>query len=101
MASDLIERLKAATEGSAELDRAIGEVTGRGYFEQPCLGAYCYTRSIDTAVTLIPPGEPWNIGLETSNLHGIAWVSANGPFMTAATPALALCIAALMAREAE
>lgn len=111
--TDLIERLKAATEGSAELDRAIGEVTGRGYFEQPCLGAYCYTRSIDTAVMLVPEGLEWEVSF-TRVPHfppGEAIIHIK-PFWgasdhdrdarivgDAATPALALCIVALMARE--
>lgn len=94
----LLEQLRGADEGSHELDLAIAEAMRRpsGAFGGPPLAFY--TRSLDAALTLVPDGRPWNIGLETSNLHGIAWVGADGGVVTAATPELALCIAALTAR---
>lgn len=69
-----------------------------------------YTSSIDAAVTLVPEGEEWavicsrhKVGRE-GFLTNVAWVGLE-QIDTAepqgATPALALCIAALKAREAE
>jgi hypothetical protein len=75
-----------------------------------------YTASIDAALTLVPPGAHWGMGHDANGpLAGWAWVRAKvadgwqefhspprmgferaGPF--AATPALALCAAALRAR---
>lgn len=59
---ELIARVEAATEGSASLDLEIGTVTGRGYFEQPALGIYTFSRSMGAAMTLIPGGYWWTIG---------------------------------------
>jgi hypothetical protein len=47
--AELIARLDAATEGSAELDQAISIcLTGQGESYRPC------TRNIDSALTLLP-----------------------------------------------
>ena len=102
--SELIEQLEHATEGNAELDRAVGEATCRGYFDQPCLGAYDFTRSIDTAASLIPLGWSWRVGV--SERHTFAFVALGRSYPTnanvnveARTPAIALCIAALKLRN--
>lgn len=93
--SDLIERLERATGPSAELDARIWcELNGSDYiaphtWEGQSGKLYvhdytvpAYTASIDAALTLCPGG-----------FASVGGHSANG-----ATPALALCIAALRAR---
>lgn len=110
---DLIERLAAATEGSRELDAAIWlAVTrekdpeefieqARNFFGREPSDAFKtihrdahamalanparYTTSLDAAMTLLPKGWKWRHYLSPG----------------AATPALALCIAALLARQAD
>ena len=91
----LILRIEIARAGRAELDRAIGEATGRGYHEDPCLGLYGYTNSIDAAVGLVPREFLWR--LDAQNGAGMAHARVEGFTATAATPALALCAAALKA----
>jgi hypothetical protein len=67
-----------------------------------------YTTSLDAAMTLVPAGadsagecfrlEHWNSnGVHAPHIRASAWV-AGAPRVQAATPALALCIAALRAR---
>lgn len=61
-----------------------------------------YTASIDAALTLVPPGYEWSRhrganGQMTMQLDG---GFSGGVQAQAATPALALCIAALKARAA-
>ena len=61
-----------------------------------------YTASIDAALTLVPEGCEWIVEAYTSNsvkaahVRASAWVSG-APRYFAATPALALCAAALKA----
>lgn len=108
---DLIKRLKAATEGNAELSAEIArDVVGLKFHEWPnwvvttsrmhdfpaLVWCPAYTESLDAAVTLIPAGIFWGAGSTATNY---AWAGVR-QFAGAATPALALCIAALMAREA-
>ena len=107
----LIALLGAAAGGSEDLDKAIGAVTGRGYHEQPCLGIYNYTRSLDAAVSLVPRGLEWEVNcFKTPRAKGAEAQIYLKPFWRsrdddpdariicdAATPALALCIAALKA----
>jgi hypothetical protein len=109
---DLIARVERATEGSADLDQEIGLVTGRGYFEPPCLGSYCFTHSVDAALTLVPPNPGWRWLLDKrpyaesgrpDGYRAEVWCSPGiEPAVTASwckTPALALCAAALKARR--
>lgn len=116
-AGDLIANLADAKVGNAMLDFKIARVLkGRGtdyrqwtmahnYVDwldgghEDMTGTPRYTTSLDAALLLVPEGEPWNIGRETSNDHGIAWVGGNGKTITAATAVLALCIAALKTWE--
>lgn len=88
----LIADLAEAKEGSKELDREICFQLDE--FAYP-VAFRTYTRWIDSALTLVPPGMTWSV---TSSE---AWVATSHYqwFGTAATPALALCIAALRARE--
>lgn len=107
--NDLIERLEKATGPDREIDLAIY----RAEFPHPAVGlpkrnqdeydrarGPRYTSSIDAALTLVPEGCKWEASSYPKN--GAAWV---GPFKApvqqftvAATPAIALCIAALKAR---
>lgn len=112
MTDDLIARLEAATEGSRELDGAIYEtVTGvriTGPRDKEWLVVPFYTTSLDAALTLVPEGLCWGLNThpedEIFNPGGAqAFVSdmlEDGIYAhaDAATPALALCIAALKAR---
>lgn len=101
--TDLIARLEAATEGNRELDVEIHQL--RGFITDTPAP---YTQSIDAALTLIPDG--WTVSvMRFSDGEGYVELSDNqGRFLVkgdteiyqeAATPALAICIAALKARE--
>lgn len=126
---ELIQRLEKATAPSRELDLAIAFHAGRihasvGQFSSCCWsaggdeviltypdgkqGAYDgkevarYTASLDAALTLVPE-ECWAEGTLSSpatiEVHNQTIYQALGEGR-AATPALALCIAALKARKA-
>jgi hypothetical protein len=99
---ELIGRLEAATEGSAELDQAISIcLTGQGESYRPC------TRNIDSALTLVSEGW-WAAISHGADRHScVLWefplpcrrVPKSVPFVVAArTTPLAICIAALHAR---
>ena len=126
--SDLIAKLEAATEGSRELDAAIDvSIRPRVDIEDgESLEFPLYTTSIDAALTLVPKngrlstlgqwddnGSPsgwfccilrWSREIggwqELEFSIGIPERDATEVPPLAATPALALCIAALKAREA-
>lgn len=57
-----------------------------------------YTASLDAALTLVPEGQSAQT-TRYANHEGGAWVG-DEDFVRAATPAIALCIAALKARQA-
>lgn len=117
----LIERLKKATEGSRDFDGEIyrflaapnwqpdvAEQTKvayyRGYAEH-------YTTSLDAALSLVPEPRIWGVSeghkkdgdgkVATAVTHTKRTAAHYGEIHTgiAATPALALCIAALRARR--
>lgn len=108
--TDLLARLESAMEGSGELDIEIARAVygNDGQYRE-------FTRSLDSALTLVPDEwrEHGNIawpGYEDGVLMADARVdlghvlsSGGAPRVQAfaATPALALCIAALRARAAE
>lgn len=121
---DLIERLEKATDQDQELDARICYVTKPalqrlGTVEQwlqqdAAKRVRAYTWSIDDALTLIPDGWIWN--LRTEKHASFPDSSAHAEIMDrhwpdplagygiceeghAATPAIALCIAALKARN--
>jgi hypothetical protein len=116
MNNDLIARLEAATEGSRELDIAVGRAAGeevdleRDQHGRPLFRLARdawgilphYTTSLDAALTLVPEGHlhwyvgRWPIGYRAE----ICRHHQTPPHipMIGATPALALCIAALRAR---
>lgn len=98
MTSDLIERLERATAGNRELDKLIAEFVGHTF------GVPEYTTSIDAALTLVDGF--WAVGKQefepfarilVPNEHG-DFIGQRNIEATGATPALALCIAALRAR---
>ena len=122
----LISKLEAATEGSDALDREIaaackiewspdedGNFGGYNILPKRCW----FSRSLDAALTLVPddpanPGKPmlWSIAYDEDGVGGARGYCAglgkgyHDPQIiyghSAATPALALCIAALKARKA-
>lgn len=109
----LIERIEAATEGSLDLDRKILAALGytwRGMAYWKGSGANgkmwkdtsLLTRSLDGAARLVPEGWCWHLGWLEANGEAIARLfradNKREPISSAATPALALCAAALKAR---
>ncbi len=122
----LIAELEAATEGSMELDVAVCPYRTKWHdncedwmFEEPDLsGAWnaipAYTTSLDAALTLVPEGWEWLVrGGDDENFANVT--RGGVPVMMegrqinpdwqrnpvyAHSPALALCIAALRARQA-
>src|SRR5712671_7711959 len=105
--TDLLSLLQAATGPSRELDAEIALANGWTRLshdlwrngddveEDPPL----YTASIDDALTLVPEGADFQTG--SAKLIGRFWASIIMPKMehkaTAATPAIAIVIACLMA----
>lgn len=128
--TDLIARLESAPEGSRGLDAEIAlhlypristyesdEVRGSGHWVSPDYGAIYaenYTTSLDAALTLVPEGQEiwWEVrqmcSLSSPMKGGEGIFSArvglnygaDGYLGRSDNPALALCIAALKAREA-
>lgn len=121
---DLIERLERASGPDRELDGRIWCALN-GYVFLEWDGAGCrfraknngwighnnikeWTASLDAALTLVPEGYRWLVGNAWKDKHGdcpaMASVVVAGDYggrpTSAATPALALCIAALKARSA-
>lgn len=120
---DLISVLKAATDGSPDLDERVFEhVVGRDveHFDYVSQAIRPYTRSIDSALTLVPAGAVWHV-MNDYGLPGRAKIVPSGktiydsniydaenfddgPILfqgDGETPALALVIAALRARKAQ
>lgn len=101
----LIARLEAATEGSTELSATIGRDVMGHVPHDPVVP---YTTSLDAALTLVPDSAEWSVERRLSKGMLPAYASiwaigardidfhANG---SGKTPAIALCIAALRARE--
>jgi len=118
MHSDLIQRLQDATEGSRELDFDIALSIGwtREWYiscygwknpkGQQCSERYvpAFSTSIDAAMTLVPEGHG-TVALEITRKSARAAIGNDtqegfvGEAAEAPTPALALCIAALKAKE--
>jgi len=116
--TDLIARLETATEGSRELDAEIVRAVDPdaffaddGSFESAvydCINRYPphYTTSLDAALTLVPEGWGWSV--DYANACMLSTLGGDGHVdylhttyaREAATPALALVIAALKARQA-
>jgi hypothetical protein len=101
----LIDRLRAATAGDGALDRDFAAACGIAWSpdEDGQFGGYgllprrChFTRSLSAVARVVPPHLLWTV-----ESRGMAWVGRPDVrcrvFETAATPALAFCIALLVA----
>ena len=116
--TDLIKQLEAATEGSRNLDAAIAEVAvwhpgraeelqeaGHAFYDTAKSMCACYTTSIDAALTLVPEDFSWRLQQTLGKPGGMAALVGPddqvGDYHIGATPALALCIAILKARDHE
>jgi hypothetical protein len=113
----LAERCEKATGPDRELDAEIARAIGWtnvspvghghvGHCPNHFFGSVpLHTASLDAAMTLVPEGEQWNVASYPWAEHthkAAAWVgNKRGPVIGAATPALALCAAALRARAAQ
>jgi hypothetical protein len=102
---DLIDRLRKATAGDGALDRDFaaacgiawspdedGQYAGYGLLPRRCH----FTRSLSAAARVVPSHLMWDV-----ESRGMAWVGRPDArvrgFERAATPALAFCIALLVA----
>jgi hypothetical protein len=111
MASDLpalIARVEAATGADYDIDREIWRAVDPDAAEEyAACETPAYTAGLDAAVALVPSGWGWSVGgwADDGFTNAIAVVSERRKFMRpqvhAATPALALCLAALRARQAQ
>ena len=105
--TDLIARLEAAEIGSRELDAAIYDAIDSPAIKIKTTLDYdfpAYTTSLDAALTLVPEGLAWGVADRKDKSKPLAICGhADNPMTEtyAATPALALCIAALKARVAQ
>jgi len=117
--SDLIAELERATEGSRELDLAICRGIGAAVIASPrrpvvkfARGDHwrsppAYTTSLDAALSLVPEGWSWMVRNVHGNMggpQGVAYCTrpdTDNETARAATPALALVIAALKARMSD
>ena len=108
----LIERLESATEGSRELDLAIDRWAREQHLPHVSRAQLRYTQSLDAALTLVPGGarykvgnlrQAWGYDLGRDVFQAALSDTGRRGFITghAATAALALCIAALRARQSE
>ena len=114
--AELIEKLERADGPSRELDASIqrafaGSPSDHWFADHKGVwvsddSAPRYTASIDAALTLVPEGALWSAeawdtnGVYPAHVRASAWV-LGAPRGYAATPAIALCIAALKAKEAD
>lgn len=94
---DIMQRLSEATEGSRELDAEIAKAIDLRHWGQPTANIPHYSTSIDAALTMLAPETFWGVEGPQSDGMYEAEISA-GPWQSierAATPALALCGAAV------
>ena len=99
--SALIAALEAAAVGSRELDERIALYVGWAVQPdgQTQAGIPPYSTSLDAALTLGPDAETVHVWLTIEELGACASIDPSVPHK-AATPALAMCCAALASREA-
>lgn len=114
---ELIELLEKATGPAFALDMAIARVVNPQATKHTAPPAY--SASINAALTLVPDGwrmaalcqrDPWFCRLETDDFESVTWgkggdwitevTSGSEATANAATPALAIVIAAIRAIEA-
>lgn len=97
----IIARLKKASGPDREIDEAItrllnpNQVT-RQIYSGDIINVPRFTASIDATLMLVPPGKGWQVLLIAGGVAA-AFVG-RGAYQHGATPAIALCIAALKAR---
>ncbi len=102
----IIEKLEALTKWDRALDQEIARVVeNRTLPGRPAWGTPYYTRSVDAAMRLIPEGACLELSTyprDAEDTKPIAIVShpldGGTTWQEGATPALAICIAALKAR---
>jgi hypothetical protein len=97
---ELADKCERASGPDRELDEAIARQThilGRRMWSGV---AKPYTASLDSAMTLVPEGSAWRVVTWPKNTEGpkAGALVEGAPDVLAATPALALCAAALRAR---
>ena len=99
--SALLTALEAATEGSRELDERIALYVGWAVQPdgQAQAGMPAYSTSLDAALTLVPDAETVRVWLTIGAPGAWASIDPSVPHK-AATPALAMCCAALRTRSA-
>ncbi len=100
----LAGRVEQANGPERELDFDIADAV-LGPIKPPYRRGYCekYTASLDAAMTLVPQGQDWyvtSIRPLTGRFAGAIYKGSEPSmdYAEAATPALALCAAALRAR---
>lgn len=121
---ELIDRIEAATGADRDLNAAIAVASGQyvvsrhhpGMFahkDRPHQFSYfvpAYTASIDAAMGLVPDGWAWMVGCAPDFQRFFATLMTTDDAApiedetidtNAATPALALCAAAMKARESD
>lgn len=101
----LIQRVEAAEGPSRELDHAISMALSPCNAMMDARACPRYTASLDAAASLVPDGAFWIVSrssYETRRYVEIPTAAAvvGSIRSDAATPALALCAAALRARQA-
>lgn len=111
---DLINRLQGAKEGSPQFDMEIAMYAGweqkgenSDWFsldgKEQRSAPPCYTQSVDAALKLVPEGSLWDLNITLGPFAQISHKRPDGVTVVrqakAATPALALCIAALEAHH--
>jgi hypothetical protein len=110
----LAERVEKATGPDRDLNIAMLPLVGLRFVDEGHpIGQVCYdsnnhavplpnfTASIDAAMSLVPEGCNFGLGDKDATTKAWAWVGLfSGPdnIANAATPAIALCAAALRAR---
>lgn len=115
MSAELIARLEAAKEGSRELDILVALATTHIYgfdSEEEIAGYPSVTTSLDASLALserVLERWAWEIRVDESGatvqaapgwwMEGLAAPDEGGVSCDAATPALALCIAVLRAKQ--
>jgi hypothetical protein len=103
--AEVIKRLDAGEDQDRTLDAIITYMIKPALARMGSLEAWLktdashsvptYTWSLDDALTLVPKDAGWNVQGNTSNFHAMV----NGYPGAASSPAIALCIAALRARD--
>ena len=104
MTDKLSDRIEAASAGSRELDAEIAGTDATTVMWHDEEETPRYTTSLDAAMTLVPEGALMAVrtyaepGVYPAHVRASAWVQGS-PRCFAATPALALCAAALRAQK--